>query len=126
MIIKKLQYLRTTHRQVPTDNTILDRAVGTYYDSEMQEVASEINYEITETIETQAEIGLDVKQRVVIKLDTQEETQKFVDMVEGNFTYHNFRCKRPNIEDKYIYNYEFVNYENFRCICELKKQKICL
>ena len=54
-----------------------------------------------------------IKQKIVIRASTKRKANLLADIPDGNFTYHNFTCKRPNIEDKYIYNYEFLNYERW-------------
>ena len=112
MIIKKLQYLRTDHKQVPTSNP-LDEMIGSHHNSEMETVSEGIAYTVTDRTESYSGQNIIISERIGIKTNTKAKAQQIADIEDGSFTYHDFTCKRPNVDDKYIYNYEFINYENW-------------
>ena len=109
MIIKKLQYLRTRIRQVPT-NIPLDKLIGSHYNSDMEEVSTGHYYNIIS--KTAAQSPDKRLETIIMSLGTIQKTKEIADLPSASFVYHDFAVKRPNINTKYIYNYEFNDYEN--------------
>jgi hypothetical protein len=51
-------------------------------------------------------------ERISVSLSLPQQANFVANLLDGEFSYHDFNVKRPDIETKYIYNYEFNDYEN--------------
>ncbi len=111
MIIKKLQYLRTRIRQVPT-NIPLDKLIGSHYNSDMEEVSTGYSYNIVNNSSEHVPYTSRRLEAISISFPTIQKANEVANLPDRNFSYHDFNVKRPDIDTKYIYNYEFVDYEN--------------
>ncbi len=122
MIIKKLQQLRTQIRQVPTDFD-LDKLIGPHYSIDpdtlrLKEVPANKQYTIASYSSSYENLSLGGTRKETIRVRTSRPTSQLLRELPNTsqeprrYTYHNFVLKRPNIKTKFIYNYEFLEYEN--------------
>ena len=113
MIINKLNQIRTRFRQERQAIDPLDRVIGVSYDSNTQPIAVGSEYNILIRSKHTDYANLTKQESIRLKFNNEHVANNFLELVDSDFTYHDFGLKRPEIQTRFVYNYEFADYENY-------------
>ena len=113
MIISKLNQIRTRFRQERQAIEPLDKTIGVSYNLDMEPVTVGDEYIIRSISGSTNPQTLVHTETIRMKFNNTHVADNFAELVDSSFSYHDFSLKRPNIETRFIYNYEFANYENY-------------